>query len=182
MSFEKIYSDMKALTEFVIMKGSLGSGSQLVIGCSSSEILGGHIGKASSPEAGEAVVRAVLDVCGEKGIVPEFQCCEHLNRALVMEKEAAILHNYMIVAAVPQPHAGGSLASAAYRAMKSPVLVWKVSADAGIDIGDTLIGMHLSRVAVPLKHETIKKLGEANIVMAYTRPPYIGGERAKYSL
>ncbi|MDD2648892.1 MAG: TIGR01440 family protein [Eubacteriales bacterium] len=182
MTVDSIYSEMKTLAEYVIEKGSLEKGSQLVIGCSSSEILGGHIGKASSPEAGKAVASAVIDVCAEKGIIPEFQCCEHLNRALVMEEECALARNYMIVSAVPQIHAGGSLASAAYRLMKSPVLVWEVSADAGIDIGDTLIGMHLHKVAVPLRHEAIRKLGEANVVMAYTRPPYIGGERAKYSL
>ena len=153
----------------------------LVIGCSTSEIAGGVIGHASQPNLGEDVAGAILETAKKLGIDVAFQCCEHLNRALVMEEEAAEKYGYEIVAAVPHPKAGGSCASAAYRMMASPVLVETVSADAGLDIGQTLIGMHLKRVAVPVRL-SISKIGSALITAARTRPALIGGERAKYSL
>lgn len=153
----------------------------LVVGCSTSEIYGGVIGHASQPNLGEDVAGAILDTANQLGIDVAFQCCEHLNRALVMEEAAAEKYGYEIVAAVPHPKAGGSCASAAYRMMKSPVLVETVSADAGLDIGQTLIGMHLKRVAVPVRL-SMDKIGSALITAARTRPALIGGERAKYSL
>lgn len=153
----------------------------LVVGCSTSEIYGGVIGHASQPNLGEDVAGAILDTANQLGIDVAFQCCEHLNRALVMEESAAEKYGYEIVAAVPHPKAGGSCASAAYRMMKSPVLVETVSADAGLDIGQTLIGMHLKRVAVPVRL-SMDKIGSALITAARTRPALIGGERAKYSL
>ena len=109
-----------------------------------------------------------------------FQCCEHLNRSLVVERAVAEKYNYEIVCAVPQPKAGGSLATAAYRRMSDPVLVSAISADAGIDVGLTLIGMHLRRVAVPVRLP-VTHVGQALVTAARTRPALIGGERACYS-
>ena len=152
----------------------------LVVGCSSSEIAGGVIGHASTYELGEQVARAALDCAGELGFACAFQCCEHLNRALVIERVEAERRGLQIVCAVPRPKAGGSLATAAYRAMRDPVLVESVAADAGIDIGQTLIGMHLRRVAVPVRLAR-KTVGEALVTAARTRPPLIGGERARYT-
>lgn len=152
----------------------------LVIGCSSSEIAGGTIGHASTYEYGEAVAQSVLDLARKYAFQPAFQCCEHLNRALVVEREVARARNLEIVCAVPRKKAGGSLATAAWKAMKDPVLVRKIAADAGIDIGLTLIGMHLRRVAVPLRLP-VERIGNALVSAAFTRPPLIGGERAAYT-
>ena len=153
----------------------------LVVGCSTSEIYGGVIGHASQPNLGEDVAGAILETAKRLGFDVAFQCCEHLNRALVMEEKAAEKYGYEIVSAVPHPKAGGSCASAAYRMMESPVLVEAVSADAGLDIGQTLIGMHLKRVAVPVRL-SMDKIGSALLTAARTRPALIGGERAKYTL
>ena len=152
---------------------------QLVIGCSSSAIGGYVIGRHSSAEYGEAVVKAVLDFAALHGFDPAFQCCEHLNRALVMERAAAEKAGYEIVRVVPQLKAGGSLATAAWRLLSDPVAVLAVQADAGVDIGLTLIGMHLKRVTVPPKLEN-RLIGEAIVTAARTRPMLIGGERAVY--
>ena len=153
----------------------------LAVGGSSSEIAGGVIGHASAYELGEAVACAVLDAAEAHGFDPAFQCCEHLNRALVMERAAAEARGYETVCVVPQPKAGGSLATAAWRAMKDPVAVLAVSADAGLDVGLTLIGMHLRRVAVPARL-SMDHIGHAPIAAARTRPMLVGGERAKYSV
>ena len=152
----------------------------LVVGCSSSEIAGGVIGHASTYELGEQVARAALDCAGELGFACAFQCCEHLNRALVIERTEAEKRGLQIVCAVPRPKAGGSLATAAYKAMKDPVLVERTIADAAIDIGQTLVGMHLRRVAVPVRLSR-KTIGAAILTAARTRPPLIGGERARYT-
>ena len=151
----------------------------LAVGCSSSEIVGGSIGHDSTYQVGEEVAQAILDKAAEHGFDAAFQCCEHLNRALVMERAAAEKRGYEIVCVVPQPKAGGSLATASYRRMRDPVVVEKVSADAGIDIGRTLVGMHLRAVAVPVRPEH-DRVGEAIVIAARTRPRLIGGERAKY--
>ena len=124
---------------------------------------------------------ALEELANEHGFNIAFQCCEHLNRALVMERDAAEKYGCTIVFAVPRPKAGGSLATAAWKRMKAPVLVERVQADAGIDIGLTLIGMHLKRVAVPIRLEQ-SKIGEALVTAARTRPALIGGERAKYTV
>ncbi len=153
----------------------------LVIGGSSSEMAGGTIGHQSTFELGEALAEAVLDLSKEKDFACAFQCCEHLNRALVVERETAEKYGYDIVCAVPQPKAGGSLATAAWRRMSDPVLVESVRADAGIDVGLTLIGMHLRAVAVPIRLN-VKSIGEAPVTAARTRPRLIGGERAKYTV
>lgn len=152
----------------------------LVIGGSSSEIAGGVIGHNSTYELGEAVSRAALDMAKKHGFDAAFQCCEHLNRALVMERAAAEARGYEIVCVVPRPKAGGSLATGAWHAMKDPVVVLSIAADAGLDVGQTLIGMHLRRVAVPVRLP-IDQIGHARITAARTRPMLIGGERAKYT-
>ena len=153
----------------------------LVIGCSSSEIAGGVIGHNTTYELGEAVARAALDVASEQDFACAFQCCEHLNRALVMERAEAEKRGCEIVCAVPQRKAGGSLATAAYGMLRDPVLVEAIQADAGLDIGQTLVGMHLRSVAVPVRLP-LANLGEAVITAARTRPKLIGGERARYTV
>ena len=176
-------TDIKTQAEKVIKelveKAGLRKGDLLVIGCSSSEIVGETIGKGSSLEAAQDVFAGVYPYLKERGISLAAQCCEHLNRALVLEKELALKKNLTIVCAVPHEHAGGSLATAAYRGFKDPVLVESISAQLGMDIGLTLIGMHLQSVAVPVRTE-IKRIGNAPVVFARTRPKYIGGERAQY--
>ncbi|MBQ3080710.1 MAG: TIGR01440 family protein [Clostridia bacterium] len=177
--YEEVFSAISELNH--IENASFRKIRLLVVGCSTSEITGGVIGHASQPNVGGDVARACLDASNKEGFSVAFQCCEHLNRALVVEREYAEHHNLEIVSAVPHPKAGGSCASAAYRMMNDPVLVESASADAGIDIGQTLIGMHLKRVAVPVRLKA-SKIGEALITAARTRPLLIGGERAKYTL
>lgn len=157
----------------------LNPGDILVVGCSSSEICGKRIGSASSEETADAVFGAVYPVLRGRGIYLAAQCCEHLNRAIILERAAAEKYDLPVVNAVPQPKAGGSFATAAYRAFEHPVAVENVRAHAGMDIGDTLIGMHLRPVAIPVRL-SVKRIGEANLVCARTRPKYIGGERAHY--
>lgn len=176
---EDIKKDAKIIIDELIEKANLKEGNLLVIGCSSSEVVGGNIGKDSSIEAAEAIYEVIAPALKEHKIELAAQCCEHLNRSLVVEREVALRRGYEIVNAVPQIHAGGSFATTVYKNMKDPVLVEEIKADAGLDIGNTLIGMHLKRVAVPLRL-SINKLYKANIVCAYTRPKYIGGARAKY--
>ena len=157
----------------------LRSGDLLVIGCSSSEIVGQRIGKGSSMEAAEAVWEGIVPILSEQGIRLAAQCCEHLNRALIVERETAEKYGYEPVNVRPWAHAGGSFATAVWEHMEDPVAVEHIRAHAGMDIGDTLIGMHLRDVAVPVRLE-VKKIGQANLVCARTRPKYIGGERARY--
>ncbi len=174
-----IIEDTKSAVSELIEKSKLKSGDLVVVGCSSSEILGEHIGKGSSPETGVDVAKTILDTLNAKGIFLAAQCCEHLNRALVIEREAAEKFMYDEVCVRPMPKAGGSFATAVYDNMTDPVVVEHVKAKAGIDIGCTLIGMHLKDVAVPLRL-SIKKIGEASVNAAYTRPKLIGGIRAHY--
>lgn len=152
----------------------------LVVGGSSSEMAGGMIGHQSTYELGEALAEAVLTLADDRGFACAFQCCEHLNRALVVERETAERYGLDVVCAVPQPKAGGSLATAAWKRMQDPVLVERVQADAGLDVGLTLIGMHLRTVAVPIRLKT-DRIGCAIVTAARTRPRLIGGERARYS-
>lgn len=168
-----------AITELAAENKKFNPVRLLAVGCSSSEIAGGVIGHASAYELGEQVADEILAVSEEMGFECAFQCCEHLNRALVMERETAEKRGYEIVCVTPQPKAGGSLATAAYRALRDPVVVQEVRADAGIDIGRTLIGMHLRPVAVPVRLKT-DRIGEAIVIAARTRPRLIGGERARY--
>lgn len=154
-------------------------GSILVIGCSSSEILGEKIGTASSMDAAKAVVDGILPILRERGIFLAAQCCEHLNRALIVEQ--ALIDQYRLepVNVVPQPKAGGSFATNVWAAFEHPAAVEYIRADAGMDIGSTLIGMHLKPVAVPVR-TSVKKIGEAPVVFARTRAKYVGGPRAHY--
>lgn len=154
-------------------------GDLVVIGCSSSEVLGEHIGKASSPETGQAIFDSLYETAQEKGLILAAQCCEHLNRALIVERETANGLNLEIVSVRPVPKAGGSFATAAFKGFKDPVAVEFIKADAGLDIGGTLIGMHLKHVAVPLRL-SIKAVGKAPLSAAKTRPKLIGGVRAEY--
>ena len=177
---EKIKNDATVAFSELLEASDIKSGEILVIGCSSSELLGGVIGKNSAPEAANALLDAIYPMLCEKEIFIAAQCCEHLNRALIIERECANKYGLEIVSVVPQPKAGGSFATAVYNKMKDPVAVECIKAHAGIDIGSTLIGMHLRHVAVPVRL-SVSKIGEANIVCARTRPKYIGGERAKYN-
>lgn len=176
---EKIEKESKKIIEELIEKLQLKEGSLLVVGCSSSEVVGGNIGKSSSKEAAEVIYKTIMPILEKNKINLAAQCCEHLNRALVVERKVADKCGYEIVNVVPQIHAGGSFATVAYENMKEPVVVEEIKADVGLDIGGTFIGMHLKKVAVPIRL-SINKLNEANILCAYTRPKYIGGERAKY--
>ena len=180
MDQETIRSQIRQAMEELAQAGRLQPGAQIVVGCSTSEIAGGQIGKASAPEIGEWVAQAVLEMCEEKRFIPIFQCCEHLNRSLVMPLNDAMNCRYTRVNAVPQPKAGGSVPAAAWKMMKEPCLVMNVQADAGLDIGDTLIGMHLRPVAVPFR-SSVKAVGQARLVCAYARLPYVGGARAVYA-
>ena len=173
----QIESQARSAAKELCEVAKLKKGSIVVIGCSTSEVAGERVGSASSPEIAEAIYRGLASVFDEKGIYIAAQCCEHLNRAIIIEEEAA--GNAERVNAVPQPKAGGSFASCAYRSFKSPVTLEEIRADAGLDIGGTLIGMHLKRVAVPVRLE-ISRIGEAILLAARTRPKYIGGVRAHY--
>ncbi|MGN1319513.1 MAG: TIGR01440 family protein [Acutalibacteraceae bacterium] len=163
----------------LIEVSNIKTGDLLVIGCSSSEVAGGTIGKNSSIDAAQAVFNGIYPTLKEKGIYLAAQCCEHLNRAIVLEEEAAQKFGYEIVNVCPQPKAGGSFATTVWNNLTSPVAVEHIKAKAGLDIGNTLIGMHLKEVAVPVRL-SINKIGEAPIVCARTRPKFIGGERAHY--
>lgn len=167
-----------AITQ-IIDAAKLKSGSVFVVGCSTSEILGEKIGTMSSFDTAQAVFAEIYAVLREHGIYLAAQCCEHLNRAMIIERELADKLNIPIVNVRPMPKAGGSFATAAFDAFKSPVAVENILCDAGIDIGGTLIGMHLKPVAVPLRID-VKKIGDANILCARTRPKFIGGSRAHY--
>lgn len=166
----------QAVTE-LLAQAKLKKGDVFVVGCSSSEIVGGHIGKDSSLEAAQAVYAGIAPVLAENGIWLAAQCCEHLNRAIIIEREA--VPGADIVNVVPQPKAGGSFATAAYHAFRDPVAVESIRADAGLDIGGTLIGMHLKQVAVPVRLQ-LDHIGSAILLAARVRPKFIGGVRAVY--
>ena len=154
-------------------------GQIVVIGCSSSEVVGRKVGSWSTPEVGQAIFEGLSSVLDPLGIYLAAQCCEHLNRALIVEHAA--VPNADIVKVVPQPKAGGSFATAAYHAFHHPVALEEIRADAGLDIGGTLIGMHLKQVAVPVRL-TRNHIGQAIVLAARTRPKFIGGERAAYDM
>lgn len=168
----------KIITE-VLEKHPLRKGEIFVIGCSSSEVAGGKMGKDSSAEIGKALFETAHKILKDKEIFLACQCCEHLNRALVIEESCADKYGYEVVSVVPWLHGGGSFATAAYEGFERPVVVEHIKASAGIDIGDVLIGMHLKDVAVPV-HPEQNRVGEAHVVAAWCRPKLIGGERARY--
>lgn len=163
----------------LLERADLAPGALVVVGCSSSEILGEMIGKAGSPEAARAVLDGILPLLEEKGLYLAAQCCEHLNRALVVPRRAAEALDLEQVCARPRAKAGGSFATAAYERLEDPVLVESVRAMAGLDIGGTLIGMHLRAVAIPVRL-AVKSVGQAHLAAAITRPRLIGGVRAEY--
>ncbi|MGM9683170.1 MAG: TIGR01440 family protein [Eubacteriales bacterium] len=168
----------KAVIELVDVAG-LCEGNIFVVGCSSSEIIGEKIGKHSAFDAASAVFEGIYPELKKRGIYLAAQCCEHLNRALIIERECAEKYGYEVVCVKPQPKAGGSFATVVYEHLSSPVAVEHIRAHAGIDIGGTLIGMHLRDVAVPVRL-SVSSVGEARIICARTRPKYIGGPRAIY--
>ncbi len=177
--FENLKEEaLKAVTELA-ETAKLKKGDIFVVGCSTSEVCGDKIGTNSNYDAAAAILEGIYPYLKEKGIFLAAQCCEHLNRSIVIEEECRAKYNLAEVNAVPQPKAGGSFATNAYKAFSEPVLVETVPGNAGIDIGGTLIGMHLKAVAVPVRL-SIKKIGEANIICARTRPRLIGGQRAIY--
>lgn len=154
-------------------------GDLLVVGCSTSETLGQRIGSGSSEEVGRLLFEAIWQPLRERGIFLAAQCCEHLNRALIVEAEALCRHGLEQVNVLPQPKAGGSFATAAWAGFAQPAAVEAVRAAAGMDIGGTLIGMHLRPVAVPVRL-SVRRIGEASLICARTRPKFVGGERARY--
>ena len=177
--YEEITKQANTVVTELLEQAKLKPGALLVIGCSSSEMVGQRIGKGSSMEAAQAAFKGIYPVLQENGIQLAVQCCEHLNRSLIMERAVAEARGYEIVNVMPQPHAGGSFAVTAWNTFADPVAVETIVADAGIDIGSTLIGMHLRRVAVPVR-TSIKQIGEAVVVCARTRAKYVGGPRAIY--
>ena len=179
MEFEEIREQAARAAAELLEAGKLGEGQILVIGCSSSEILGQTIGHGSSVEAAEAVYEAVAPLLRERGVYLAAQCCEHLNRALIVEAACAQQYGLEPVCVVPYPKAGGSFATAAWKHFASPVAVEHIRAHAGMDIGGTLIGMHLRDVAVPVRLSQ-SHIGQAMVLAARTRPRYIGGSRAHY--
>lgn len=176
---EKIVRDLKTAVLELLDQSNLREKDLFVVGCSSSEVAGHKIGTYSSTEIADALFRAIHPILRERGIFLAAQCCEHLNRALIIEGEAAEYYRYAEVNVVPQPKAGGSFATAAYREFERPVAVEHIQAKAGMDIGDTLIGMHLAPVAVPVRI-SLNSIGQAHLVCARTRRKFIGGQRAQY--
>lgn len=178
MNYESLTQTAAQAAQELLEAAQLSPGDVLVVGCSSSEILGQQIGHGSSMEAAEAVFSGIAPVLKKAGVFLAAQCCEHLNRAIIVEK-AAVPAWVRPVNVVPQPKAGGSFATQCWQHFEQPVALESIQADAGMDIGDTLIGMHLKPVAVPVRL-SMRRLGEANLVCARTRLKYIGGERAAY--
>ena len=179
MDYAKLTAQARQAAEELLQAAHLETGDIFVVGCSSSEIMGGRIGKDSSMEAAAAVLAGVLPPLQEQGVYLAAQCCEHLNRALILEEGAAERYGYEQVNVVPQPKAGGSFATAAYHSFAHPAAVEHIRAAAGMDIGDTLIGMHLQEVAVPVRIEQ-RQIGAARVICARTRLKFTGGARAVY--
>ena len=177
--YEEITCQARTVVTELLEQANMRPGSLMVIGCSSSEMVGEKIGKGSSMDAAQAAFAGIAPVLKEQGIELAVQCCEHLNRALIIERRVAEKRGYEIVNVVPQPKAGGSFAVTAWNAFEDPVAVETITAEAGIDIGGTLIGMHLRRVAVPVR-TSLNHIGEAIVLCARTRPKFIGGPRAIY--
>ncbi len=174
--YTQTYNAVKEISE----KAKLKKGSLLVVGCSTSEIAGSKIGTNSDPNLALYVFNALNDYTKQNGLYLAIQCCEHLNRAIIIERECASLKNIDEVNVVPQPKAGGSLATQAFKNFTNAVAVEEIKADAGLDIGLTLIGMHLKKVAVPVRLEN-NKIGDALVVGARVRPKFVGGARAIYN-
>ena len=179
MNYEEIRAQSAQAVRELVAAAKLRPGSILVVGCSSSEIVGSQIGHGSSLEAAQAVYEGIAPVLREAGVFLAAQCCEHLNRALILEEACARQYGYDPVWVVPQPKAGGSFATTAWRNFEKPVAVEHIRAHGGLDIGGTLIGMHLRDVAVPVRL-SLTHIGAAILLCARTRPKLIGGARAVY--
>ena len=174
----EIYEAAKEITKELVEAARLKKGQILVVGCSTSEVTGAPIGTNSVPDVAKELFLGISEILDEKGIYLAAQCCEHLNRAIIVEREA--LNVYEEVNVVPAKKAGGSFATAAYEGFRDPIVVEEIKADAGLDIGGTLIGMQLKKVAVPLRLSK-NRIGNAILLAARTRPKFIGGERAVYN-
>lgn len=179
MTLEEITLQAQEAAEQLLAAANVEKGGVLVVGCSSSEVGGEKIGTASSVDIAEAVFNGIYTVTQKAGIYLAAQCCEHLGRALIVEREVADRCGWERVNVIPQPKAGGSFATTAYKRFQNPVAVLEIKADAGMDIGGTLIGMHLKRVAVPVRTQH-KQIGNALLLCARTRLPFVGGSRAVY--
>ena len=173
----EIKTAVEVAAEELVQAAKLKSGQIVVVGCSTSEIAGKPIGRGGSAEIGECVFEALNRVFSQNGIILAAQCCEHLNRAIIIERVHAA--DFEIVNAVPTPEAGGAFAAAAFAKFKDPVALEEFRADAGLDVGGTLIAMHLKKVAVPLRLNTVR-IGSAAVMAARTRPKLVGGVRARY--
>ena len=179
MSFEEITAQARTAAVELLDAAGLKPGDIFVVGCSSSEVLGGRIGKASSTDGAMAVFDGIYPALRERGVYLAAQCCEHLNRAVIIEGGCAERYGLEPVCVVPQPKAGGSFAVQAWQAFERPTAVERIRAHAGLDIGGTLIGMHLREVAVPVRL-SVDHVGQAILLCARTRPKFIGGSRAVY--
>jgi len=180
-SNSSIADQVETILRELVLAGSISPGQIIVIGTSTSEVIGQRIGTAGAEHVAEQIYEGVERVRQDTDFYTAYQCCEHLNRALVVDRRLLKQYPLEVVSAIPAPKAGGSMASHVYRSMEEPCMVEAIQAHAGIDIGETLIGMHLRPVAVPVR-PSIRRIGEANVNMAYTRPKYIGGARAIYQL
>jgi uncharacterized protein (TIGR01440 family) len=179
MQLTSLTAKAKEALSGLLSTANLEPGMIIVIGCSTSEVMGRTIGSASNMDTAEAIMAGLLPVAREHDVYLAIQCCEHLNRALVVEKECKDRYGFEEVTVIPHQDAGGALTAVAMRQFQDPVVVEAISAHAGMDIGDTLIGMHLKRVAVPVRLD-IDSIGHAHLTFARTRPKLIGGARAKY--
>ncbi|RST60982.1 TIGR01440 family protein [Siminovitchia terrae] len=179
MAIEQWQEEVRTLLDECRENLPIGEGKVLVIGCSTSEIAGQQIGTSGVMEPANMLYEELKKFADDKKVHLAFQCCEHLNRALVVERQTALENGWEEVTVIPVRKAGGSMATCAYSQMKDPVVVEFIKADAGIDIGDTFIGMHLKHVAVPIRVNQ-KSIGGAHVTIATTRPKLIGGARAVY--
>ena len=175
---ENIKAQAYGATKEIIEKAKLKEGSILVVGCSTSEVMGDTIGTNSAPEVAEYIYEGIAEAAEQAGVFVAAQCCEHLNRAVIVSRRAVPFAAEVNV--VPQPKAGGSFATAAYKYMEDAVALEEITADAGLDIGFTLIGMHIKKVAVPVRLEN-NRIGKATVLAARSRPKFIGGVRAVYN-
>lgn len=181
MDLNELKNQSKKVLQELILKAKLNSGDIVVIGCSTSEVIGKEIGTCSNIDVAQSLFDGFVDIISENGLFLAAQCCEHLNRAIVVEKEVAEKLNLDVVNVVPVIKAGGAFSTACWNNFQSPVAVEKIEADCGIDIGGTLVGMHIKPVVIPVR-TSINNIGYANIICARRRPKFIGGERAQYDL
>ncbi|AKP67574.1 TIGR01440 family protein [Companilactobacillus ginsenosidimutans] len=179
MTFENLEKDLTTIIEDVLKEAKLRPNDLFILGCSTSEVVGGHIGKDSNPEIGQRIIKTLLDELKPREINLAVQGCEHINRSVVVERKVAEAKGFEIVSVVPAMHAGGACSVAAFQQFEDPVEVEHIVAQAGVDIGDTSIGMHVKFVQVPVR-PTIKELGSAHVTALRSRPKYVGGPRANY--